>query len=242
MALTDEQLAIVSYVDQVWWSQTPNRLPTDEKIAEATKLDIKRVKAAWKVEAVRQSLMMRGVNLTQAEDEVVLTAQQILCANMLLNTQDKSSIRQKLEQINVTTTQYQGWLANPAFKKYLKNRAEFIFAGAEPNALLGITRAVESGDLKAIQFYLEVTGRYNPKLQIEVNVDTIISRVVDVVSRYVSADVMERIAMDLEGVTESGYRPSNLPSSREEVMAAVASGAIEISYTEKETPSLGLSL
>jgi Ni,Fe-hydrogenase III component G len=241
MALTDEQLAFVSYIDQVYWSETPHRIPTDEKIAETLKFTSQKVKACWKVEAVRQSLGVRGVNFNQEADEAILTPQQILTANVLLNTLDKSSIRQKLEGIGVTTTQYQGWLNDKTFKAYLKNRAEVIFAGAEPNALLGIVKAVEGGDLKAIQFFMEVTGRYNPRLQIEVNVDTIINRVVDVVSRYVSAEVMERIAMDLEGVTESGFRPNNLPSSREEVMQAVASGAIEVSYSEKK-PEIGLSI
>lgn len=243
MALTDDQLAFVSYIDQIFWSELPNRIPSDEKIAQALKITPQKVKACWKVDAVRQSLGTRGVNFTQVEDEKVLTPQQILCANVLLNTLDKSSIRQKLEAVGVTTTQYQGWLNDKTFKAYLKNRAEVIFAGAEPNALLGITKAVESGDLKAIQFYLEVTGRYNPRLTIEVNVDTIINRVVDVVSRYVSADIMERIAADLEGVTENNFRPNNLPTSRQEVMAAVESGAINVTYEETSPkPSLGLSL
>jgi Ni,Fe-hydrogenase III component G len=239
MALTDEQLKIVTYIDQVFWNT--GKIPTDDKIVQALNLSDKQVKAAWKVDAVRQSLIVRGVNFNTGDEEV-LTPTQIICANVLLNTLDKSTVRQRLEAVGVTTTAYQGWMQQPAFRTYLKNRAEQVFANTEPNALLGITKAVEAGDLKAIQFYLEMTGRYNPRLQIEVNVDTIINRVVDVVSRYVSPEVMERIAMDLEGITESGFKPKGLPTSREDVMAAVENGIIEVSYTEKKTPDLTLGI
>jgi len=239
MALTDEQLKIVTYIDQVFWNT--GKIPTDDKIVQALSLSDKQVKAAWKVDAVRQSLIVRGVNFNTGDEEV-LTPTQIICANVLLNTLDKSTVRQRLEAVGVTTTAYQGWMQQPAFRTYLKNRAEQVFASTEPNALLGITKAVEAGDLKAIQFYLEMTGRYNPRLQIEVNVDTIINRVVDVVSRYVSPEVMERIAMDLEGITESGFKPKGLPTSREDVMAAVENGIIEVSYTEKKSPDLTLGI
>jgi hypothetical protein len=53
---------------------------------------------------------------------------------------------------------------------------------------------------------------------------------------------MERIAMDLEGITESGFKPKGLPTSREDVMAAVENGIIEVSYTEKKTPDLTLGI
>ncbi len=73
-------------------------------------------------------------------------------------------------------------------------------AGADAN--VGLVKAVESGDLTAIKFQMELTGRYNPRIDVNVNVEGLLARVVDIVARHVTPEVMEAIANELEGVVD----------------------------------------
>jgi hypothetical protein len=54
------------------------------------------------------------------------------------------------------------WLKDPNFKGYLTARAEAMLGDVQYEALLSLIDKVLGGDLKAIQYYHEITGRYIP--------------------------------------------------------------------------------
>lgn len=199
MSLTDNEVKIVTYIDQRFWET--GGLVTDDKIMEDLKLSKQVVTNAWKKAEVRQALIARGVDLTPESSRELLTPTQVIVANLVMNVNDKRSVREKLAMVAVSTQQYQAWLRQPAFSGYLRKRAESAFASTDHVAYQSLISLVEEGDRDSLKLFFEMRGIYNPKLQVDVNIEMVVVRLVEIVAKHVTDPaVLEAIAMELETV------------------------------------------
>lgn len=198
MALTNEQLRVLAYIEQVFWET--GYVPTNEKIANDLAINKTVVNRYYENPDFRAAAIARGVDIDPDKSTRALDPKQVLAANLMMNTLDKKNMREKLKMIGVTPQQFAAWKRQVPFQEYLKKRAEAVFDSSDPDAYLGLAKAVEAGDLNAIKFHFEMRGIYNPRLQIDVNVEHVLVRVVDIVSQHVTPEVLEKIADELEGV------------------------------------------
>lgn len=221
--LTPQEHQIVSYISEFYWQE--KCLPSSEKISEVTKAPVGRVKKVLKRPQVIEALHARGIyteDLSGAYiDSGQLTAQQTACVDLMLNLEDKRSRREKLKQIGVSTARFHAWMNNPAFRDYMNNRAKELFGAHEHDAYLAVLKSVQAGSLEAAKFYLELSGIYNPKLTVQVDVNQIVLQVVEIVTRRVrDVETVQAIANDLaalsvgtetNGVSGTGKTPLALP-------------------------------
>lgn len=217
MSLTDDELKVVSYIDQHYW-ENDGKVPTNEVIAQRLKLPVARVNKCWKSETFRRAVAARGINLLQEEYDGILLPMQIALANMLMNTHDKSSIREKLKNLNISTQQYTAWMNDPSFQAYLRKRAESAFKNLDPIAYNSLQQMVESKDFNALKLFFEMRGIYNPRIDVSVNVENVLQRVIEVVAKHVDPVTMAAIADELEGLTSSPAKldsVTNVPVVRE---------------------------
>lgn len=200
--LTDSEVKIISYIEQKFW-ETGN-IATDEVVSLHTNSPLAHVRKCWKNPVFREALQARGINFSQDEDVAVLTPVQLMLANMLLNSHDKTSIRQKLQVLNVSSQQYHGWMRQPAFQSYIRKRAEEQFKSADPDAYMGLVKAVQQGDLRAIQLFFEMRGIYNPKVEVNVNIEVVLTKVVEIISRHVKDEsTLNAIAVEFDSLMAS---------------------------------------
>lgn len=160
------------------------------------------VSKAFKNEAFLNALRSKGLDLTPVKAKKTLTAAQLALSNMLLNNMDKRSVREKLAQLNVTQQQYNAWLRDPVYQEHLRRRGEALLGSSDYIAYKNLVAAVESKDLNAIKLFMEVRGIYNPRLQIDINIEVVITRILDIVSRHVEPAKLQLIAAELDGVME----------------------------------------
>lgn len=197
MALTDNEVKIVTFIDQRFWET--GGLVSDEVIAETCKVSLQLVKNAWKKGDFRQALIARGVDLTPDSSRDLLTPTQVLLANLLMNVGDKRSVREKCEMLQISTQQYTAWLRQPAFSQYLRRRAESAFAATDFQAYQSLSNLVEEGDFNGIKLFFEMRGIYNPKMQVEVNVTQVVVELIEIVAKHVQDPlILEAIAHDVE--------------------------------------------
>lgn len=215
MALTDNEVRILSLIDQRYWET--GSVVTNEKLAEDLKLSKQVVENAWKKPDFRQALVARGIDLDPARTEGILTPAQIMVANLLCNTFDKRSVREKLEfitentGIEISTQQYNAWMRDPSFSGYLRKRAEAQFVSADASAYRSLVEAVENGDFNSIKLFFEMRQIYNPKLQIDVNIEVIVAQLIEIVARHVTDPVaLQAIADDVERLELSGSPASQV--------------------------------
>lgn len=199
--LTDREVQIASFIEQCFFDS--GKIPSNEKTAEMLGISRKEVDLAWKNKAFIPKLVARGVILNNKTHSNVLLPKQIMLAQMLLNTSDKASVREKCKILNITPAQYSAWMRQPAFTDYLRSLAQQYFAGADATAYLALVKNVERGDNAAIKLFMEIRGIYNPKLDVNINVGLIFSRLTEILVKYVDPAQLSNIADELEALQSS---------------------------------------
>lgn len=92
-----------------------------------------------------------------------LTVQQLNAANFMLDLSDTRSDRKKLQDLGISNKIWQGWLSDPVFTGYLRDRAERMIGTSQHEAHLALLDRVRSGDVSAIKYYNELNGRFTSK-------------------------------------------------------------------------------
>ena len=195
--LTDSELSILAYIEQIYWEL--GRVPSKEMVIEgldplslpATRA---RVERAYNKPRFQVALEKRGMEFKA--DSKLLTPAQLLLVNMLLNVEDKKSLRQKLELLQISTAKYQAWLRDPVFHNYLTKRTEQLFENSDHEAYRSLVQAVMTGDVSAMKLFFEMRGIYSPRLDITVNIETVIYRLVEIVGKHVKDPVLLREIAD----------------------------------------------
>jgi hypothetical protein len=151
--------------------------------------------ASFASKEFRDGLLDRGIRLSLLQEhgdpsaawkQYALTEEQLTCANVLLDLTDKRSRAKKLTELGISTSKYQSWLKDPAFQAYLRARSEGALDDNQHEAHLALIDRVVSGDINAIKYFNELTGRYAPQKDGGVNVNEVLMRVVEVIQRHVS--------------------------------------------------------
>jgi hypothetical protein len=198
--LSDYEIRILSYVEQLYWET--GRVPSQAAVVEgldplASTKTRNLVKRAWEKERFLDALEKRGIEFKI--DEKVLAPKQIVLVNMLLNVGDKKSLRQKLEILDIKQAQYNAWLGDPAFHKYLTMRTEQLFEHSDHEAYKSLIEQVMNGDVTAMKLFFEMRGIYNPRLTIDINIETVVYKLVEVVAKHVKdPQILQAIATEVE--------------------------------------------
>ena len=134
-----------------------------------------------------------------------LSAEQLAAANVLLDFSDSRSQGAKLRSMGIPTTKYNNWLKNPHFVRYLRTRAEDLISGTQHEAHTALLRNIQRGNQRSIEYYNEMTGRYNPRTEDTVNVALVLVRLVEVIQRHVKdPEVIKAIAAEFNEVVPTG--------------------------------------
>jgi len=165
------------------------------------KATVKTISALFVTEAFKEALEYRGV--TQDIDSG-LSMEQSMALLKLTDFTDRRSTSTKLRELSIPMARYQAWMKQPLFAEHYRNRTEDQFKDASTLALNKLMANMETGDQRAIEKVLEITGRYNPAQQQIEDVRNILVRIVEAIIRNVpDPDVRRAIMNDISAVTES---------------------------------------
>jgi len=197
-ALTKEQYDLLLYLEQSFWRTSS--LPTYEAIvAGGIELDETVYYEAWTNPRFIDSLRSRGIpehllNTGGTFKGRILTEQQMMVANVLLDTLDKRSRLKKLTELGVSTAEYNRWLKDPVYRSYCLERAEALLLENQHVSHMSLIERVAQGDLGAIKYFNSMTGRYRERQSAAVEInnvsmnnygsDTLI-QVVEIIQRHV---------------------------------------------------------
>ena len=127
----------------------------------------------------------------------------VMACNMICDVADKKTTAAKLKAVNLTTRQWQAMLVIPMHKEYFERRLESVFGeNTKHAAKLAIARNVEAGDLPSIRYFHEFTGEFKPHQETTLNLAFLLGRVMEVLARFVSPEVMNQIANEIDTVLE----------------------------------------
>lgn len=135
-----------------------------------------------------------------------LSGIQLVVANTLLDLTDTRPIKKKLQDLGVSTYQYANWLKKPAFNEYLRKNADGMLGESQHEAVLALLDRVSSGDLRAIEYYHELTGRFQRASTKAaggnaIDLQNIVVRIIEIINDEVhDPDVAARISDKLKGL------------------------------------------
>ena len=160
-----------------------SRLPNPQDVKEFAPHTLKTIVKVMGTVEFRQALSERGVEWS---DEKGLTAEQSLVISLMTNPSDKRSLAAKLKSAGVPWVKYKAWLKNPIFYRFLNDQAEGMLKDHQPGVLRKLVEKAETdGDIKAIAMFLEITGRHNPARQAEMDVQAVLMRVIEIITKHV---------------------------------------------------------
>jgi hypothetical protein len=119
--------------------------------------------------SVHEALAERGISVKAIapDSETVkalgrskLTPIQLIVANSMLDLIDARPPKKKLADLNVSPYQYQSWMKDPEFRNYMHERSEGLLTDVSHEVMLSLIDKAMSGDMKAVAYYHEMTGRF----------------------------------------------------------------------------------
>ena len=193
--LNEFEIQLLTFLDQQY--HLTGALLSEEKAHSEFGIPIPKYSAALKKKAFRDALTERGVTFEHLGDpdqpnwiSKSLTPVQLLAANSLLDLTDTRTNKKKLQDLGISTTKYNAWLKDPVFKEYLAKRAEQLMGENIHEVDLALLDRVRQGDMKAIAYYNEFTGRYvpvraNPNAGSNIDIHGILVKVIEIVNEEV---------------------------------------------------------
>jgi len=202
VALDEESWELVNFLEQEWLAK--RALPTADRLNNSGfSISAKDYADFLSRQDVRNALLGRGVPLSilGGGKQGVLTEQQLIAANVMLDFRDNRSQKKKLEDLRVSTQKWEAWNRDPAFQNYLRERAEGILGDNSHEAAIALVDRVRSGDMGAIRFFYEITGKYVPPTSQggnSVNVPALLMRILEIIQKHVTDQLaIEAISEEL---------------------------------------------
>lgn len=191
--LNELERQIIGFCESEWFLR--GALPTPETLSNNFNKTSKWVTEFLQKEEVQASFKARGIPVIEGRD---LSAEQITVINAMLNLSDTRSERKKLADFEITARVWEGWKKDPKVREYMRARSEDILNGAIPEAHLALVDRVRTGDISALKFYYEMTGRYTGQQQ-GMDPKVLLGRVFDIITKHVTNPVqLEAIAADFK--------------------------------------------
>lgn len=186
----------LAYIEKFWiqHGKFPKTIPVDGF----------NLQEAMEKESFIRGLFNRGI--TPPDHSKDLSDSQMAAILIVADHHDRRSITAKLKSIGISSQTWQGWMQDKNFKEYLHHLTSKNFDAALHVAQQGLLASVEKGDVNAIKYWHELTGRaVSPEVQ---NARILISRIVQVIQTHVKDEaILMAIARDFERVMK-GESPS----------------------------------
>lgn len=151
----------------------------------------------WQLSCQRRGIRIDNPN--KLNDAPRLSDRQIAAIAIITNFSDRRSPVARLQGAGITEEELNGWYSDPLFKEELARRAEDAFDNVAPVAQANLARLIQSGNLNAIKFYFEVTGKAQTPEAI--NLKRTIQFLVEAVQKHVKdPEVLKAIAEEVNAV------------------------------------------
>lgn len=209
--MTTEMLEGIKVIELNWHASGKFKPPVGFKLYEALQND-----------SFRRALANRGIKLPRSEEQEELeaslghpslTQQQTAAVLTVVNFSDKRSRNVKLRELGISVSTWNGWLKDESFRDYYFNLANQQFAHALPVAQESLIRAMESGKVEGIKFYMDLMGKGPSSSEASGhNVRMVLQKLIEVLQLHIrDPELLGAIGIDFDRVLkgESPVGPQN---------------------------------
>lgn len=199
--LTDIELDVIFFIER--FAATNGRAPQRREIdLRFTGLDDSFHENFRANPLVQKSFKTRGIVYPPMQDK--LTDEQMHAIATMLDPYDRRSDEKKLRDLGITTRQWATWLLDEQFAQYVSDRSELFLKNSVFEAHKGVIKGARNGNIAAVKTLYEVTGRYRPNEEQQIDIRRVLHTFIEVIQKYVKDPiVLHSIAMDLSSVASA---------------------------------------
>lgn len=184
------------------------RLPSVEDIAEFSDHRPSTISRIIATDEFKTAIEARGVRWGPNPLNGI-SAEQHYAISILFNPTDRRPLAAKLKSAGVTYSKNKAWLKEPTFNNFVQQNAENMLGDHQADIHTAFLNKAMTGDLPAVKFYYELTGRHNPQANQVIDLQRVVGLLLESVSKHVTdADVLLRITADFAGAMPRGVSPS----------------------------------
>lgn len=230
--LTPEQWDIISFSEQYW--RENGFFPSFGEIAIEVGLNARKVEEIIFDPLTKKHLEVRGIDWKQDRPKSESSAGerrqgstkrlsdiQLAVVSTILNPADTRSVNAKLEDLGVPASTYANWKKSKVFQSYMKRQGEALFGEFMPDMEQALVKRAVNGNIPALKFAFEVSGRYRPNQgEEQANFKMLMIKLIEIIQMHVKDPLtLQNIARDIKQL-QSGVEDG----SNQQVRAISSSG------------------
>jgi hypothetical protein len=181
------------------------------------------VELVWQSSKFQRSLSDRGIR-TSANPNLTLRQEMFLQA--YLNPMNLKTPQVLAKQMKISVNELDGWMRQKEFAAAFTAKSADNLKTYIPIADKALGDLVQQGDMKAITFLNQLTGRFDPNAKANLDVPALLMQVQDIILRHVLDPAVKRnIARELIALANGQSQYAALP---EPANASISVETIEV--------------
>lgn len=188
------------------------------------------VELVWPSTKFQKSLESRGIATTKNPN---LTLRQETFLQAYLNPLNLKPPQVLAKQMKIGVPELDGWMRQKEFARAMSAKAQENLEKYIPMADQALGQLVQQGDMKAITFLNQLTGRFDPSKQNVIDIASVMMQVQDVILRHVrEPEIKRNIARELIMIANGQNPMAAIPEPISDTIEVEAE-TIVIPYEDK---------
>ena len=184
-------------------------LETQVILDQDASLSKEAVELVWGSSKFQRALADRGIKTTQNPN---LTLRQETFLQAYLNPLNLHTPQVLAKRMKISLNEIDGWMRQKEFAGAMAAKSEDNLKKFLPMADAALGQKVQEGDMKAITFLNQLTGRFDPNAKANLDVPALLMQVQDIILRHVLDPAVKRnIARELIALAQGQSHFAALP-------------------------------
>lgn len=172
-------------------------------------LTLEQVEYIWPTPKFQRSLETRGIATTKNPN---LSLRQETFLQAYLNPLNMKPPQVIAKQLKISTVELDGWMRQKHFAQAMSAKSAENLQKYLPIADQALGQLVQQGDMKAIQFINQMTGRFDPNARNHVDVAALLLAVQDIILKHVRDPITKRnIGRELMALAQGNPSSTVIP-------------------------------
>jgi len=172
-------------------------------------LEMEQIELVWQTSKFQRSLQDRGIATTKNPN---LTLRQEMFLQAYLNPMNMKPPQTIAKQQKISIPELDGWMRQKHFAEAMSAKSEENLRKFLPLADQALGQLVQQGDMKAITFVNQMTGRFDPNRSQAVDVVALLLAVQDIVLKHVRDPITKRnIGRELMAMAQGNSSATVIP-------------------------------
>lgn len=159
----------------------------------------------------KAAMLQRGINVSKSKG---LLPEQSYALEIMSDPARSGTFNTKLRAAGISYTKWRSWLKDPVFRQAFDIITESMLNEHQGDVHTALVGKAISGDMRAIEYYNQITGRFDPNRIQVINQHAIIQGLIEIIIRHVTDEnVLMAISNDIDRL--QGKELPRLPAAIE---------------------------